>query len=218
MNRTNLIIGSIILAVLLGVGGFCGWSLHKTLHPCPTITTDTISIPDTNWYHLKDSLIASNKQLKKSLAYWKAHRDTITLPGDSIPYPVEVDTSAILKDYFAAYKYGWSKEDSNIIVKDTIHVTQNIPYWHDLTYKFKKPFTTIINNVDNSITYNKYIQFGLSMPVYSYSDSTKVNLQNLTLEATYVFPKGYIGAGWQPNTQSVMARAGVTLFKFKQKK
>lgn len=215
MSRSNLIIGGVILALLLGIGGWSGWSLHKTLRPCPTITTDTVTIIDTNTYNLRDSFRLELSNLQKQVDYWKAHRDTIILPGDSIPVPTVVDTAAILRDYFAVYSYGWSKEDSNILVKDSVIVTQNTPVWHNLTYKLNRPFTTVINNVDNSITYNRYVQAGLSMPVYGY-DTTKVNVQNLTLEGTYVWDKGYIGIGWQPNTQSIMARAGVTLFKFRK--
>lgn len=203
MNKSNLIVGGIIIVLLLTIGVWCGWSLHKELKPCPTITTDTVVKYDTTTYTIHDSILVQ-------------HVDTIYVPGDTVILPPNVDTATIIKNYFSVLDYTWSKQDSNIRFDLTTRVTQNIPIKYDFNYKLLKPFNTIINNIDNSVTYNKYIQFGLSMPVYTYKPDTKVNVQDLSLEATYVAPKGYGGISWQPNTQSVSARAGVTLFKIKQ--
>lgn len=204
MSKVNLIVGGVVVLLLLGVGMLGGWQLHKGIRPCPTVTTDTIVKYDTMWYTIHDTV--------------PVHKiDTIYVPGDTIEIPADVDTALILKNYFSVIDYTWSKQDSNIMFDMTTRVTQNRPIKYDFNYKLLKPFTTIINNIDNSVTYNHYVQAGLSIPVYGY-DSTKVNMQNLSLEAAYVFPKGYVGASWQPNTKSISARAGVTLFKFKKVK
>jgi len=216
--QTYLIAGAII--ILLGLGFWAGWKSHSALKPCPIITTDTITIPDTNWYHLEDSLELNIKNLKAQVYYWKNHRDTIVLPGDSVLIPADVDTAAILKDYYSKYRYGWVEENDTIAVSDSVTITQNLPVDHSLSYKFKIPFTTIINNVDNSISYNNYLQFGVGLPVYKIkADSTEsVNLNNIRLELTYVFNKGYAGIDWQPNTNTIEARLGTTILKFKNKK
>ena len=219
MKLSNIL--SIVGIVLLfGAGMFCGYKIYPKVKPCPTITVDTIPIVDSSWHYLKDSLENANFNLKKELAYWKAHRDTIKLPGDSIPVPIDVDTAAILKDYFSTYKYGWFKEDDSIAIKDSVTITQNIPIKHNLYYQFKKPFETIINNIDNSITYNSYLQAGLYVPVYNLnSDSSNFrNINNLQLELTYTGRKGYLGVGYQPLNNTFGLRVGGTIFKFKKKR
>ena len=203
MNKTNLIVGGVIIALLLLIGGWGGWSLHKELKPCPTITRDTVTLYDTVSYVVHDTIPVQ-------------HVDTIYVPGDTIVLPPNVDTATILKNYFTVLDYTWSKQDSNLRFDLTTRVTQNRPIKYDFTYNLLKPFTTVINNVDNSTEYYKYIQFGLSMPVYTYKPDTKVNVQDLGLEGTYVFPKGYVGTRWIPNSQVIELRGGVTLFKIKQ--
>lgn len=209
MNKTNLTIGGIIAILLIVIGGYCGWSLHKKFKPCPTITTDTILVEDPYWHHVADSLVGlpPNEIIK-----WLP-QDTLYIPGDSIL--AKVDTAAILKNYFSILLYRHEFKTDTLTAMLETTVTKNMPVKYDLKYKINIPFITTINNVDNSITYSKYVQFGLSMPVYKL-DKSKVNIQDLSLEGTYIFPKGYIGASWQPNTQSIMARVGATILKFKK--
>jgi len=219
MKLSNIL--SIVGIVLLfGVGIFCGYKIYPKVKPCPNITTDTISVPDTNWYILQDSLEDIITNLEDRVNYWKHHRDTVYLPGDSIPVPVDVDTAAILKDYFSVYRYGWEKQDTNIQIVDSVIVTQNAPIWHSLNYKLLRPQQIIINNVDNSISYQSYLQGGLYVPIYNYkADSARFNtINNVMLELTYAWPKGYLGAGWQPLTNTVGIRAGTTIFKFRKRK
>jgi hypothetical protein len=213
-----LAIGAVVILLCLGFYG--GYKTYPHINPYPVITTDTIYLPDNSWHHLRDSLNLSINNLQSLVNYWKAHRDTLHLPGDTVLIPMDVDTAAILKDHFAIYKYGWEKQDSDISVIDSVTITQNTPIKHSIDYQFKKPFTTIINNVDNSISYNNYLQFGVGLPVYKIkADSTEsVNLNNIRLELTYVFKKGYVGIDWQPNTNTIEARLGTTILKFKQKK
>ena len=203
MNKTNLIVGGIIIILLLAIGGWGGWSLHKEIRPCPTVTTDTVTMYDTVTYTIHDSVLVHKV-------------DTIYIPGDTIVLPPDVDTATILKNYFTVLDYTWSKQDSNIRFDLKTRITQNRPVKYDFTYNILKPFTTVINNIDNSVSYNKYVQFGLSMPVYTYMPNSNVNIQDLGLEGTYVFPKGYAGIKWQPNNQLIEARAGVTIFKIRQ--
>mgnify|MGYP001596752611 CR=1 FL=1 len=209
MNKTDLIVTGVLAILLLVIGGYCGWSLHKTLKPCPVITHDTITIEDPYWHNIADSLAGLPPE---EVIKWLP-QDTLYIPGDSIP--MKVDTAAILKDYFSVYKYKWEKKTDTLTANLETTVTRNMPIKYDLKYKINVPFTTVVNSVDNSVAYNSYLQFGLFMPVYKL-DKSKVNIQDLGLEGTYIFPKSYIGASWQPNTQSIMARTGVTLFKFKK--
>lgn len=201
MKASNVVLG-VAMTIAMAIAGFCGWSLYPKINQCPTITNDTVFVHDTTWHTIIDSIPYTI-------------RDTIWLAGDTVEIPTDVDTAAILKDYFAVYGYPKSWDNDTISVNLYTTITQNKPIKYNFKYKLNMPFTTVINNIDNSVAYNKYIQFGLSMPVYKL-DKSPLNIQDLSLEGTYVFPKGYAGAAWQPNTQSIMARAGVTLFKIKQ--
>lgn len=217
MSLRNYLISGVAIA-LIAIGFTAGYKVYPVVHPFPVITTDTVEILDTNWYSIEDSLELEINKLQQKVDYWKHHRDTVRLPGDTIPIPADVDTAAILRDYYTPYKYGWEVKDSNIVASDSTIITQNTPVWHKFTYKLLKPQTTIVNNVDNSVTYSSYLQLGMSLPVYSYSDSAKANVYDLSLEATYSFPKGYLGAGWQPNREVLAVRFGTTIAKFKKKK
>ena len=197
MNKINLIIGGIIVTLLLSIGIWGGWNLHKEFKPCPTVTTDTIIKYDTTWYTIYDTIPIHTT-------------DTIFVPGDTIIIPADVDTAAILKNYFSVVDYTWSKQDSNIRFDMTTRVTQNRPVKYEFDYKLLKPFTTVINDIDNSVTYNRYLYFGIDVPIK--------NIRYLELEATYNWEKGYLGVGYTPELKSVNAKLGVSIIKFNKVK
>ena len=212
-NKINNILLTAVAVILLTIGFAVGWKLYPTFKPCPEVTSDTIIINDTTWHHLYDSLASLPPKEKIK---WLP-QDTLFVPGDT--FFKDVDTAAILKDYFSVFRYHWTKLDSGLLdVSLYTTVTENKPIKYELDYKILKPQTVVNNTIDNSVTYNKYFQFGVNLPVYCYSKDTlsKLNIMNVSLEASYVFPKGYVGVGWQPNTETINARAGVTLFKIKQ--
>ena len=190
----NIIIGIIILLLLLTGAFLGGWSSHKKYRPCPTITSDTIIIHDTVTHHIVDSF-----------PYYIATLDTIFLP-DTILQPV--DTASILKNYFSTFVYNREWKDSIINVNLTDYISQNRPVKNEFSYKVIKPFTTVINNVDNSITYNRYFQIGIS-------DEIK-NIKNLGLNAQFVMPKWYVEYEYIPNMNTHSIGAGVTLFKLRK--
>lgn len=210
MNKVALIIGGIVSLLLFGSGFWAGHTTKK----CPIITNDTIEVVDVYWHHIADSLVNLSPIEKIK---WLP-QDTLFVPGDSIPF--KVDTAAILKDYFSVYRYTWAQKDDSLEFKLKTTVTKNQPISYEFGYKFLKPFITINNSVDNSITYYNYLQFGADLPVYRYkSDSLAINPMNrISLELNYVFKKGYIGAGWRPYDNTISARLGTTILKFKQKK
>jgi hypothetical protein len=170
------------------------------------LTNHTEYVVDTQWYAVHD------------YKPWVI-RDTIYKDKEVI-IPADVDTAAILKDYFATYGYRWEKQDTNLSWNLYTTVTQNKPISYDFKYNILRPQTIENNYTDNSVYYSKYIQLGLSMPVYKFTnDSTKLNaLNKLALDLNYVFPKGYAGVSWQPQGNIVGIKFGVTLIKFKQKK
>lgn len=199
--KTYIIAGAIVLTSILGFIG--GYKTYPRINPCPTITTDTVFVHDTIWYTMHDTVI--NTVTKK---------DTIFVP---VEIPADVDTAQILKDYFSVYRYLWEKQDSNISLKLYTTVTKNQPIAYDISYKWLKPQQVIVNNIDNTITYNKYLYIGASLPVYPLKDSIGIaTINHIGLDAIYAFPKGYIGAQWKPYDNVISAKVGIKLFTFKK--
>lgn len=216
--KTYLISGVIIS--LLVIGFFAGYKTYPALKPCQDIHDTTIYITDDSWHTIEDSLELTIDNLEERVVYWKKHQQIIQLPGDTIPVPVDVDTAAILKDHYSKYAYSLTAENDTIAIKDSLIITQNVPVWNELSYKFKIPFVTINNKVDNSVYYTNYLQFGTRLPVYTYSTDSinKINLANLTLDLRYIWSKGYVGVAWQPNKEAVLIETGINILKIKSKK
>jgi hypothetical protein len=201
--NTYIAVGLTSLILLLGSGTYIGWHLYKSLHPVKPVVTNTITVTDPYWHHIADSLAALPP---KEHIKWLP-QDTLFYP-DTIPG--KIDTAAILKDYFAVYKYLWEKtlKDSVQISLQTT-VTKNQPIAYDLKYKLLFPISTTTTIVDNSVHYNKYLQAGITVPIaLKYINTTSIDAQ-------YIFPKGYVGAGFQPYNGIISAKAGLTIFKIK---
>ena len=181
--------GAILIALILIF--WLGWHFGKTRVRCPQITNDTIFIHDTNWVVINDT------------TYYPLKPDTII---DVDTFLIDVDTNAILKKFFNQYGYEWEQKDSNIVINGYTSISQNTILKNDIKYKWLQPTTTVVNNLDNSIHYNKYLYAGLGVPFK--------NFNYINLELTYAFPKGYISGYWVPELKSFGAKAGVTLFKF----
>lgn len=204
MNKNNLIVAGGLLLFLLTVGFIGGWNAYKTFKPCPTITVDTVKVEDPYWHHIADSLAGLPPKEKIK---WLP-QDTLFIPGDTMFK--DVDTLAILRDYYSVYQYEWNKNNDTLNINLLTTVTKNQPISYKLNYKFNIPFTTVENNIDNSVTYGKYIYLGIDVPIK--------NFNYIEVEALYAFPKGYIGVGYEPEIKSFSAKAGITLFKFNNKR
>jgi hypothetical protein len=200
-NLLKGIIAGMILIVLLGAfaGGFYTFPKFR---PCPGATSDTIVIQDTNWYHIVDSL----NHIVDSLKNIPEKRDTIFFP-DSVFIPPDVDVDSILWDYYAAYRYEWEKQDTNIQFRLNTTISHNKPLVYDFSYKILKPSTTVINSVDQSVHYTKYVTLGVDFFIK--------DIKYSEIEALYVAPKFYVGAGYAPGIGVVGLKAGITLFKLK---
>jgi hypothetical protein len=193
--NTYLAVGASVVLLLIGVGTYVGWHLHKDIRPCPTMTTDTITIHDTTTYYIHGTAPVQTP-------------DTIFVP-DSIILPADVDTMLILRDYYSIFKYDWAKQDSNIDFKLKTTVTRNRPIAYDFNYKLLKPQQTIITNVDKSVHYAKYLYGGITVPLAG------KYLSNVSVDGIYAFPRGYAGASWQPYTGVFSAKAGIKILQLK---
>ena len=195
--NTYLIVGGIVVLTFLSLGFWGGYKAYHHWHPCPAITHDTTIVHDTVTHTItKDHYIVSTDTV--------IHTDTILK---------DIDTVAILHDYYDKHVYNRHWADTNVAVNIIDTISMNRSIGNIFTYKLLRPQTVIVNTTDNSITYNKYVYAGLSVPI-----STKY-INEISLDALYAFPKGYIGASWQFLNKNVLsAKAGLTIFKYKTKK
>jgi hypothetical protein len=135
--------------------------------------------------------------------------DTILFP-EYIPTPI--DTAGIIIKFFATnvYEREWNKPgELYVYLKDSI--SMNVPISSTLEYKILRPDTVIHQTVyQNLIQQSKYLSLGMS---YNVANPNLTGF-NLTLNT----PKWYGGVGYIPGIKGVELRAGITIFKFKDRR
>lgn len=191
--KTNFIY-TIIIVVLLILSFIGGCSYHKKTFKCPTSVHDTILTHDTVIHNIPNYY-----------PYYIQGKDSII--HDTIPRIV--DTTKILQAYFDKHIYlrKWENDTLQVWLLDAI--TQNRPIEQEVNFKYriKTPFTTIVNTIDNSVHYQKYVTAGLGVP---FKDP-----MSFSLDLTYNAKIGYVGITYTPKLNSFGITGGVTLFKFK---
>ncbi len=187
--KAKIIVG-LFLCGLLGFFLFGYHVGHKQRNP-PQIISHVVILHDTVQHHIIDSF-----------PYYIVKKDTVIYTNIDTIY---IDTAKVLTDYFALHNYTRTWEDSLIAVTSKDVISQNRFIDNDFSYWIKRP-QTIINNVDNSRIYKKYIYGGLNVPLK--------NINYLSLEVFYAFPKGYSGISWSPEINGIGLKVGCKLFGF----
>jgi hypothetical protein len=195
MNLLNkILIVALLIALAASFIGGCQYG--KTRKKCPQITSDTVLVYDTVDHYIYN------------IWPWYIQGKDTTI-YDTVPQ--DVDTALILRDYFARRIYpdrNWKNDTVDIHVTDTI--SQNRLMGNSMRYRIKIPFTQITNTTDNTITYNRYLYFGVNVPIK--------NVNYVELETTYNWEKGYLGASYSPQLNSFGIKGGATIIKFKKRK
>jgi hypothetical protein len=182
---------SIVVLILL-IGFFClGYRIHAKFNPCPEITTDTIYKVDTIERTIIDR-IPYYIQRTDSVVY----RDTVFK---------DVDTIAILTDYFAIHYFTQTWRDSLISASEEIAIAENSITDSRFTYKILRP-QTVIQNIINEEARARSIYAGFSLPV--------AEPKYLELDAIVTYPRLYFGAGYSPGMKSITLKAGAKIFDF----
>lgn len=204
---------------------FLGFAVGRHTMQAPIVNTDTIVVQDTNWYHMQDSIVNYYElqvmALQGQISQFKplsSKPDTIYVPtpesvSDAL---ISQDTLDILTKYFSVLDYKWEKQDSNLnVVLHTI-VTQNEPIKYDLSYSILRPTSIVTNTIDNTKTYEKYIQFGASLPsnMLTPFDTDFNRWRVVRTDLQYVTRRGYIGVEYYPALNVFAVKGGITLFKF----
>ena len=198
--KTYLIASGVFILIMLF--SFIGGCQHgKKVKVCPVITTGTFAIHDTTHHYIYD------------IWPWYVEGKDTTIYQ---PVPAVVDTAAILRDYFAKHVYDRKWENDTLLVNLNDTISQNRSIGNQFRYKIKTPFTTVNNTVDNSVTYKRYLYGGVSMPVYPFKSYTISNINYLSLEGIYAYPKGYFRANWTPFNNAFEIGTGVKFLQFKK--
>jgi|WetSurSiteA1Bulk_404760.scaffolds.fasta_scaffold03812_2 hypothetical protein len=192
MKKTlNYIVVGLVLLALAGIF-FAGYSVYPKVNKCPQTARDTVYVRDTTIYYIKDTI-----------PYYDIHRDTV-IYNDTIP--VNIDTSAILEDYFAFHYFTRTWTDSLLTVTLTDVVSRNSLLDNTFAYTILRP-QQVINNVINNYSYGKYIIAGVDVPMK--------DIKYVNIDVMFVTRRWYAGVGYNIYLNSPTLKAGATLFKFK---
>jgi hypothetical protein len=170
----NWTIFVLTLIVLTGIF-FAGYFTYKGSHPC-LIRSDTTYVTDT--------VVRTIKLMEPFLI---VKLDTVILTKE---IPAVVDTAAILQLYYSTYEYTRTFEDSTLKAVLWDRVTQNKPAVISFDYTIKRP-QQIIQQVDNSVSYNSYVYIGGSIPLY---EAKRANLGVFVASNRGLFGVAYIPA------------------------
>ncbi len=179
------------LIVLTGIWLF-GFYSYPVRHPCLQITSGTTFIHDT-----------ANHYIYAIWPWYYEKTDTIIAGA----VPADVDTAAILQLYYSTFQYTRTLQDSNLFVTWQDNISQNKAMPVDrFMYELLKP-QSVINNIDKSVTYSKYLYIGGSIPLpdAKYSD----------ISLFYASRRSFFGLGYIPVVNGVRVSIGTRIAKFK---
>jgi hypothetical protein len=194
----NWVIAILILIILTGVF-FGGFFTYKKINPCPVSSHDTIKIIDTVIHFIPDSI-----------PYYIVKRDSVKYRDqkwmDSVLLATKVDTAAILREYYALHYYDRIFEDTLLKAELKDVISENQFKDNVFSYQIKRP-QIIVQNIDNSVTYSKYIYLGAGLVI---NDPKYSNLEIL-----YAYKRGYAKIGYLPFQNGFVVGGGFKLIKLR---
>jgi hypothetical protein len=191
-------VGFLFVLSLVFIKGCTYGRKHKK---CPEIVTNTIVVHDTVIHHITNSF-----------PYYVYHLDSVIIKDTVF---LNIDTLAVIRDYFAVHSYTRQWQDSLLEVTLLDNISQNKPIDNRFSYKIIRPQTITNNYVDNSVTFTKYLYFGIGMPVYPSKVNDISNINYISLKGLYAFPKGFVDVSWTPYTKTYSLGYGIKLLRFK---
>lgn len=183
---------AVVIAVLL-ITFFAGGQYYKSQHPVKVINKTEL-IYDTVTHYVPNDIYHYSERI-----------DTVYVPK-IVEIPSDIDTAAILVNYYSKFKYQRYWNDSLIKIELVDVISQNrviASNW--LKYEILRPqtvnkYTTIVNN------YTNYVNLSISSDIL---------FEQPEIELRYITKKGSFGAGYIPTTNTFTFNAGVNLFKLK---
>ena len=179
------------ILLLFAVGFFTGYKVYPTIHKCPQIAQDTLYVYDTLIHVIPDTI-----------PYLVVVKDSIVIRDTVFK---DVDTVAILKDYYAEHYYTRYWRDTLLLVTQHDVLSQNKFLESEFTYKLLKPRQIIFNT--NYVTiYSRYLYFDIELPFKDFKYSTT--------GVTYAFPAGQAGVGYNWGLKSLTVKGGIKIKKW----
>lgn len=192
MKINKFYIGIFITLLVISLAFAGGYKYYNYTHPVTTVT-DTITIVDT----------VTHTIIKDSISYVEKI-DTLYWPRDTVFK--DVDTAAILVDYYARYGYDRVYADSLISVDFYDIVSENkIVASTFLNYKILRP-QTIITNTTTVNNYSSYLNL---------SFKTDLAVEYPELRAQMIGKNISYGIGYMPKQNALTINFGYNILKLK---
>ena len=181
---------AVFALILIGIFYF-GYRIHARFNPCPEIKTDTVYVIDT-----------VERTIVDRIPYYIQRTDSVIFRDTVFK---NVDTLAILRDYFAIHYFTRIWEDSLLKVTIDDAVTENELIHNIFRYQILRP-QQVIENILNMAPRTRTIYAGLDLPI--------AEPKYLEVEAIVAWPRLYFGAGYSPGMKSLTIKAGTKIFNF----
>lgn len=181
---------SYIVFFLILVGClFFGYRIYPKFNPCPTIESDTIYVIDT-----------VIREIPNYVPYYVYRTDSVVYRDTVFK---DVDTTEILRSFYATYYYTREFSDSLLYVQMHDAVSMNQIIDTKFNYRINRP-QTVIENILNMAPLTRSVYAGLSLPI--------AEPKYTELEALFVYPRLYFGLG--AGYRSASVKAGIKIFDF----
>ena len=187
--KSNSWIVAVVVLILTAAIFYFGYVMRGVWNSSTVTQIDTIYRVDTIEHHIISKI-----------PYYISKTDTV-IKRDTVFK--DIDTSAILVNYFAWHTYErvWNDSTVKITLRDVI--SENKVYDSDLDYKILRP-QVLITEVKNEYNYSKYLYAGGS-----------VSLKDAELGLFYASRRVLIGLQYNPFIQSPTVSIGLGIAKFK---
>lgn len=188
----KLILVSVVLGVTIGLM-LLFW-FHKNQNSTrhyDLIKSDTIFIKDTNTY---TGLVHNN------------YSNTYPVKVIERAVPANIDSLAIVKAYYRRFVYARNFDDTLLTWRmiDTVSENRFSPF-SKMSYKLKRPITTIVNNYATPKRFNVYAGFRVAHQANTFEFTPVVGIKTKT---QWQFDLGY-----NPNKKELQAGAYYNLLK-----
>ena len=191
-SKSNDWIVAVVILILTAAIFYFGYAMRGVWNPAPVPIHDTIYKVDTIEHHIISEY-----------PYYISKTDTVIL-RDTIP--AIVDTTAILRNYYAWHYYTRTWQDSLLSVSLTDVISENKVFDSDFSYQILRP-QEIINNTTVNYSYSRYLYIGGSITVPDAKWSS--------LAVFFGSNKLLYGIGYIPYHKGVSGTIALKVAKFK---
>jgi hypothetical protein len=178
---------SVLIGLLLIFSFYIGYNSGKK-------NNEPISVHDTIW-----NIDTITHVVRDTFPWYIVKRDSIVYRDTVFK---DVDTSEILKNYFAIKYLTQVWEDSLLLANQELAITENSILDSRFTYKIKRPQYTIIEG--NTYNYSRYLYLGLQS-----------DLKYASVSLFWADRRMLVGAGYNPFEKRVSLTGAFKIGQFK---